>query len=110
VNEMLVIARAAMSEGYGKCMTAKLPTGETASAVLVLYDRKTCYYLFAGNHPDFRKSGASSYLILKAIEKFKEEGKVYFDFIGINSPSRGDFKISFNANPTPYYITNWRRP
>ena len=32
-----------------------------------------------------------------------EQGLSYVDFIGINSPLRGDFKTSFNADPRPYF-------
>jgi hypothetical protein len=39
-----------------------------------------------------------------------DNGMKMVDFGGINSPNRGDFKISFNAKPVPYFITSWDRP
>jgi len=31
------------------------------------------------------------------------------DFCGVNSPQRGDFKISFNAEIKPYYESTFDR-
>ncbi len=104
------IAVSALQNGYGRLLVAKLATGEVASAYLCLYDERCAYYLFAGNHPDTRKSGASTYLMFYALEKFRQEGKQNFDFIGLNSPLRGDFKTSFNATPTAHYLVQWQRP
>ncbi len=104
------IAASALGHGYGRLLVAKLSTGEVASAYLCLFDHRCAYYLFAGNHPDTRKSGASTYLMFNALEKFRQEGKHSFDFIGLNSPLRGDFKTSFNAAPKAHYLVQWQRP
>ncbi len=89
------IAEQAMREGFGRCIVARTADGEPASAHLFLYYERCAYHLFAGNHPEFRKSGASTLLICSAVEMFREEGKEFFDSIGLNSPQRGDFKTSF---------------
>jgi len=31
-----------------------------------------------------------------------QKGLQRFDFVGVNSPQRGDFKLSFNAELVPY--------
>jgi hypothetical protein len=103
------ISRNALNAKFGKLLVARCSTGEAASAYLCLFDRKCAYYLFGANHPELRKTAASSYLMFHAIDLFKNEGIQYFDFVGINSPNRGDFKISFNAEPKPYCVVNWMK-
>jgi Acetyltransferase (GNAT) domain len=104
------IARQAVSRRFGKLLVARTATGEAASAYLFLLDRKCGYYLFGANHPDLRKTAASSYLMFHVFDTLRSEGIHYVDFCGINSPNRGDFKTSFNARPTPYFVVNWIRP
>ena len=103
------IAGHAIDEKFGRLLIARCSTGEAASAYLCLLDRRCAYYLFGANHPELRKTGASTYLMFQAIDLFRREGIQYFDFVGVNSPNRGDFKTSFNARPTPYYVLNWTR-
>lgn len=100
----------AMAHGYGYCLVARDAQGAPASAVLFLHDAKTAYYLFGASDPEFRKTGAGSWLLIKAIERARELGCETVDFVGINSPNRGDFKTSFNAAPVPYLTATWTRP
>jgi len=102
------IAESALLHDYGKFFVARSDSGEIASAYLCLYDRSCAYYLFAGNHPDFRRSGASSALLFHALDVFRKDGQRWFDFVGMNSPLRGDYKSSFNAVPTPHYLLDWK--
>jgi Acetyltransferase (GNAT) domain len=104
------IAEAALKHGFGRCLMAIDPAGNVASANLILLDKRVGHYLIGANHPDFRKSGASAFLLLEAIEHAAKSGARYFDFVGINSPNRGDYKVSFNAQPVAYYTLDWKRP
>jgi hypothetical protein len=104
------ISQQALKGQFGKLWVARSTTGEAASAYLFLFDRKCAYYLFAANNPDLRKTGASSYLMCCVIDALKSDGIRRFDFCGINSPNRGDFKTSFNAKPTPWFIVDWVKP
>jgi hypothetical protein len=104
------IAQAALRHGFGRCLMAIDPAGNVASANLILLDKRAAYYLIGANHPDFRKSGASTFLLLEAIEHAAKAGAKYFDVLGINSPNRGDYKVSFNAQPVAYYTLDWKRP
>ena len=61
------------------------------------------YYLIGANDPNYRKDGTGGFVVLEQIRYCIEQGLSYVDFIGINSQLRGDFKTSFNANPTPYF-------
>ena len=77
--------------------------GVIHSATVILQYKDTFYYEFGASDPHYRSSGASVFLMLQGIKKAFENKASYFDMVGINSPNRGDFKLSFNANPVPYF-------
>jgi len=97
----------ALRSGYGKMMKATGSDGTVDSVKFFLYDDVCAYYLFGGNNPDGRGSGASTYLMLNFIKDAMGKGLKYVDFCGVNSPNRGDYKISFNAELKPYFVTNY---
>jgi len=76
-------------------------------AVLILFDKETAYYLIAGNDPEYRNTGAGTALLLESILEAKRRGLKYFDFIGVNSPQRGEFKLGFGGELKPYFSTLW---
>ena len=78
------------------------------SASLFLFDNKCAYYLIGANNPAYRKFGVGTFVLYQQIKKSMELGLRRIDFVGINSPNRGDYKISFNAKSTPYYTLNWK--
>jgi hypothetical protein len=104
------VAQGALDRQFGELLIARCSTGEVASAYLFLYDERSAYYLYGGNHPEYRSTGASTYLMFYALDFFKRRGASHFDFVGINSPNRGDYKTSFNAIPKPYFVVSWARP
>ena len=104
------ISKAALRDGFGRCWVARSASGQVVSACLFLFDDRTAYYLIGANDPEFRKSGAATFLMLRMIESFHSEGKQSVDFVGVNSPNRGDFKVSFNAEPVAYHVVHWARP
>ena len=104
------ITRQALAANFGKLWVARTASGEAASAYLFLFDNSCAYYVFGANHPDLRRTAASSYLMFYVFDLFVKEGIRLIDFCGVNSPNRGDFKTSFNARPIPYYVVSWTRP
>jgi len=104
---MAKIARAAIQHGFGDVTTC-LVDGEVASSTLFLYDNKRSYYLIGANDPDLRNTGASTKLMFEKILESKNKGLRELDFVGANSPQRGDYKVSFNADVFPYFITSIR--
>lgn len=96
------ICTAALTANFGR-MTRAVVGNSTASISVFLFDAKHAYYLFAANNPEFRNSGASSKLMLHNILHFLKLGLSKIDFIGVNSPNRGDFKISFGPSLSHYY-------
>lgn len=95
----------ALAGGYGKLSIA-LSEGVPISAVLFLYDDRTAYYAFGASDPVHRNSGAGTFLLFRMIHNaFDHVNEV--DFVGVNSPNRGDYKISFNAELRPHFISSF---
>ncbi len=97
------LAEKAISLGFGRLLICRDYSGSAASASLFLFDDKTAYYLIGANDPKFRKYGTGSYVMFEQIRRCLEQGLSQVDFVGINSPMRGDFKTSFGAVPVTYY-------
>ncbi|MDD5286511.1 MAG: GNAT family N-acetyltransferase, partial [Desulfuromonadaceae bacterium] len=104
------ITGATLESGMGELLFCRAPDREVASATLFLYDDRYGYYLFAANDPEYRKTGCGSFIMVENILRCFERRLIGVDFVGINSPQRGDFKTSFNARPVPYFITSWSKP
>jgi hypothetical protein len=103
-DSMLVqsICKKSILGGYGKLGVAYLEESPV-SAVLFLYDDRTAYYLFGANDPEYRNTGASGFTLINMIKDAFYLNLVEIDFVGLNSPQRSDFKISFNAGLKQYY-------
>ena len=97
------LARESLKKGIGRLLICRNNEGVPASACLFLFDDKTGYYLIGANDPDYRKDGTGGYVVFEQIRHCIEQGLHYVDFMGINSPLRGDFKTSFNASPKAYF-------
>jgi len=103
------ISEAALSTGNGKLLVCRDKKGIATSVSLFLYDNQCGYYLFGANNPEYLDTGSGTYLLLEQIRRCKDMGLKKVDFVGINSPHRGDFKTSFNAEPVPYFIVTWEK-
>ena len=103
------ITKAAIQGGFGEMIMASTPNGETISGAVFLFDDRTAYYFAGANHPEKRNYGAGSLVLLEGIKRAWERGLKYFDVCGVNSPSRGDYKTSFDASLVPYFTAIWSR-
>lgn len=97
------LASESLVKGFGRLLICRNVKGVPTSASLFLFDDKTAYYLIGANDPDYRKDGTGSYIMFEQIRYCLEQGLSYVDFMGINSPFRGDFKTSFNASPISFF-------
>jgi hypothetical protein len=100
------VARAACAGGYGALRGAWVD-GRPASAALFLFDDRTAYYLVGANDPAYRDSYASTVLLFEMIRGAMARGAREVDFVGVNSPARGDYKVSFNAQVHPYFVLRY---
>lgn len=98
------ILKEVFARDYGVMRTAVAPDGKSVDSIVVLVDKMNAYYLFGANHPDFRKYGGGTLLLVEAMKELQLKGVRYLDFVGTNSPLRGDFKLSFGAALKPYYV------
>ncbi len=72
------------------------------SAIYVVWDKQTMYYLLSGGNPQFRNSGATSLLLFEAIQDASKMG-LSFDFEGsMIEPIEKVFR-AFGGKLTPYY-------
>jgi CelD/BcsL family acetyltransferase involved in cellulose biosynthesis len=96
------ICLSALDGGYGRFCKAQVD-GEIHAMTFFLFDENFAYYLFAANNPVHRSSGSATALMFDNINWAAKKGLKAVDFVGVNSPNRGDFKISFNSYLKPYY-------
>ena len=84
-------------------MTATSFEGELASMSIFGIDKKRSYYLFGANKTEYRNKETGTANIAWSIEKLNSMGIDTIDMVGVNSPQRGSFKLSFGGNLIPYY-------
>ena len=92
----------AIKKGFGRINFLRNSKGTTVSSSLFVYDSKTAYSLVAGSDPSYRDELPSSPLTIDQILYFHKKN-LNIDFLGINSPKRGDFKISFSPKIVNYF-------
>jgi lipid II:glycine glycyltransferase (peptidoglycan interpeptide bridge formation enzyme) len=102
------VIRSGISSLQGKLDLIYLPNGEPVSGMYTLFDDKSEYYLYGATDPKHRGTFGSSLLMLNAIERTFLENKTLFDFCGMNSPHRGEYKSSFNARVQPYFEVDFK--
>ncbi|MDR3348870.1 MAG: GNAT family N-acetyltransferase [Acidaminococcales bacterium] len=98
------LLRFVLESGQAVLRYAQTAEGKRISAIVMLYDKNSAYYLFGANHPDYRFYNAGTFLIIESMKLAHGMGLKKFDFVGVNSPLRGDFKLSFGGELMPYYI------
>jgi lipid II:glycine glycyltransferase (peptidoglycan interpeptide bridge formation enzyme) len=101
-------SKIAIEKGFGRLMICKNKEGEPVSASIFLIDKIRGYYLIGATNPEYRKYGVGSFTVFHQIKKCFDDGLNEIDFIGINSPNRGDFKTSFNAEPRMYFEMTYK--
>lgn len=99
------ITRAALNNHCGMLKKIVIDN-KAASSALFLHNDNKAYYLFGANNPIYRSTGASTALMIRNIEELSKIGCKTLDFVGVNSPNRGDYKLSFNGVLKPYFQVN----
>jgi len=92
----------------GFVYVARNDRGVAIALTICLIDKDTAYSLIIANDYDYRGTGANTACLIDAIMYAKKLGKKYFDFVGANSPQRGDYKLSFNSNLEQYFEASCR--
>ena len=101
-------SKIAIEKGFGRLMICNTREGDPVSASVFLLDKIRWYYLIGATNPEYRKYGVGSFTLFHQLKKCFEDGLNEVDFIGINSPQRGYFKTSFNAEPKIYFEMTYK--
>jgi GNAT superfamily N-acetyltransferase len=96
------IHRATAERGAGKTWFALDSEGHIHSAIFVIFDPKSAYYLISTIDPDYRNSGSASLLVKRAIEHVAPFTKA-FDFEGSMVPGVESSFRKFGAVQKPYF-------
>lgn len=88
---------------------AKDSAGNLHAAVYLVWDESCAYYLIGGADPEFRNSGAHSFLLWESI-KFASRVTKSFDFEGSMVESIERFFRAFGAQQVRYHILTKRHP
>ena len=97
----------ALSLGYGKMYASINYKNELEAINFYLFDNKTVYYQFGVRNFSINNNFNTTKLIVDNIFSFKNLNFNFFDFVGVNSPDRGDYKMSFNPTLRSYYVVNY---
>ena len=104
MRTVLGIVDLAIRKDFGKLYYATDGEGRRIDAIFVLTEHNKSYYIFGANDPDHRKKGGGTLLLMNELVNMQNNNICEFDFIGINSPNRGDWKLSFGGMINPYYL------
>lgn len=97
INELLIQDHALMSACY-----------DSAGTLLYLtvfgWDERRAYYLFGAGNPELQTRYQGSFCFWETFKLLAgERGIKQVDLEGVNSPQRGQFKMSFGGELVPYY-------
>ena len=103
LDQVTGLVKHLLNSGEGELYYAVEQSGKYIDSTFIVYDIDQAYYLFGANDPEYRKYGGGTLLLVEQIKRMSDRGVHNFDFIGINSPQRGDYKLSFGGKVIPYY-------
>lgn len=102
------VCTAIQRKGLGDVFACR-EDGRLVAATVFLKDDRSAYYLYGMTAPERRKDFLNTALLLEAIRSFFYSGPSEVDFIGVNSPNRGDYKLSFNPALRPFTFAHFQR-
>lgn len=89
----------------GELWYIKSKEGIVTNARVVLRDAHGYGYdIFNASNPEYRKWFGNTKLLYDILHDMKNRGFEKYDFVGVNSPLRGDYKLSFGGKLVPYYL------
>ena len=97
------ISLTSIKKDFGKLYVCYTNQKVPCSAYLMLFDKNQAFSKYGATDPNFKNIGAFTYLTIHCIQKSIEFGLKKWDFLGANSPTRGDYKISFNPELVSFY-------
>lgn len=107
-NELVQIITTLNKAGKLRMFSTYDLDNNLGSSAVFGVDTKRAYFLYGGNHPEFKKQAFGSTVLWDAFQALHAEGIREIDLEGVNSPARGYFKLSFGGDLVPYYRTHWK--
>ncbi len=101
--------RACVKNQARKIFFAEDPQGRIHSAIYMIWDRNSAYYLMGGSDPELRTSGAASLLMWEAIQ-FAATVTKKFDFEGSMIEPIEKFVRAFGGRQIPYFKVRKNSP
>jgi hypothetical protein len=77
--------------------------GKEAYSVVFSKIGDTSEYMYGSGNMNIQKSYDSTYLLWHVINEMKNDNKTRLNFEGVNSPNRGNYKLSFGGNLEYYF-------
>lgn len=97
------ICRQSITDGSGQIYLTRV-NGKPGTASLFLMDRHGAYYMFGATDPELRSSETGTKNMVDSMVRLRDDHScARVDFVGINSPGRGWYKLSFGGSVTPYF-------
>ena len=82
---------------------AETPSGEVASAEIVIWDNKRAYRWSAASHTYFKDTGETSLLLYEIFQDLKKKGFKEINLMAANTQQLAKFIASFNPKLISYY-------
>ena len=109
LDQMALLVTGLINAGVARMFVSRTREGTPGSIAVYVFDNKRAYYLFGANDPALRDTPVGTAVLWDAFHALAGEGITQVDLEGVNSPSRGWFKLSLGGTLVPYFKLNWSR-
>ncbi len=92
-----------LATGKAQLFAVDGPGGQPSYFTFFMVDKKRAYYLFGAGDSSQRESYAGTVALWDAFKILASNGVAEVDFVGVNSPRRGGFKLSFGGSLLSYF-------
>lgn len=100
------ICRHLLKSNHGRMFFTQIKKKIVAVSFFV-HDQTNAYYLIGATDPIFRQYGVGTKNLFDAFQILNSKlGVNNVDFVGVNSPDRGNYKLSFGGAIIPYFVVN----
>jgi hypothetical protein len=106
LDKMELLVSGLINAGMARMFVSRTREGAPGSIAVYTFDNKRAYYLFGANDPALRDTPVGTAVLWDAFHALACEGITQIDLEGVNSPSRGWFKLSFGGTLVPYFKLN----
>lgn len=102
-DSVIRISEQLYSQGKAKMFMTYDRFDMPAFCAVYLLDSRRAYYLFGACDPAHKGNASGTLVHWAAFNSLRSDGLTEVDLVGVNSPNRGAFKLSFGGRLIPYY-------